>query len=211
MPTRSVTTSPDAVVFHRRANLSRRRFVAWLGSLAATLVVLPRRSGRAVDGEPSAARRGDDEAALLADLDAVAATLVPADVTPGMAPEDVARWLEVRRAADPHALERLGRSMTAVAPVLAAVAGHAARFAELTAEQRERAIAQLLGDRNRTLEPSAWEHDVARPMMVWFYGSGRGYSVVGFGQHTGTSVPGDLDGYVRPPSFATPTAGGRAP
>ncbi len=179
-----------------RTGLSRRKLLA-RGAGAVCLLVLPRKVLAASEPDTAGDRAAGGalspapHAALIEDLNALATVLVPEDVTAGMTPDDVRAWLDDLVERDAQALDKLESAMATIAPAIEQLAGHPARFSGLEADQRHAIVAKLLEGQGTTKPLGVWTKLVALPLTVAFYASPRGYTVVGYSSHTGTSLMGD--------------------
>jgi gluconate 2-dehydrogenase subunit 3-like protein len=137
------------------------------------------------------------EPELIDDLVALGETLVPEDMTPGMGREDVLRWLERRMTRDSDTPVWLRRLMPTLQEGVTAAVDPGARFATLDAEQRHAVLVHLLDDPGEASE-SEWNRRVVRPLISGFFNSPLGYTVVGYRNHTGSSLAGDVTSYTGP-------------
>jgi hypothetical protein len=137
------------------------------------------------------------EAPLIADLVALGAVLVPADVSPGMTRDDVLDWLHRMMERDGDTPIWLRRSM----PTLHGAAG---RFAALSPDQRQAVVSHLLDDPGDGFE-TEWHRRVVKPLMAHFYSRPRGYAVVGYENHNGNGIVGDITSYASPGEMPTNT------
>ncbi|MBN1477851.1 gluconate 2-dehydrogenase subunit 3 family protein [Candidatus Sumerlaeota bacterium] len=137
------------------------------------------------------------EPELINDLVALGETLVPEDVTPGMGRDDVLRWLEQRMARDRDTPIWLRRAMPTLEAGVEVAGEPGARFAALSAEQRHAVLVHLLDDPGEA-SGSDWDLRVVRSLIEGFYNSPIGYTVVGYRDHTGTSLAGDVTSYTGP-------------